>query len=146
MKVHNHYSTKVFFRTEKSEKLFQIPIFIQIFEKGAELDLDGEIRLEDIGLPTNVKLLAEPFIQRNPTPRKNSGQLLSVAEGCGYSKVSTSKIVGGSVAKNGAYPWLALIGMSPYGYFYIPIAKDRVISKVILYCRLQKSRGRTWSR
>lgn len=38
------------------------------------------------------------------------GKLLSSKEGCGISKVGAPRIVGGSPAKNGAYPWMALLG------------------------------------
>lgn len=37
------------------------------------------------------------------------GRLLTPQEGCGYSKVLTKRIVGGGPAKNGAYPWMALL-------------------------------------
>lgn len=37
------------------------------------------------------------------------GVLLTPSEGCGYTKVAHKKIVGGSTAKPGAWPWLALV-------------------------------------
>lgn len=38
------------------------------------------------------------------------GRLLTPEEGCGYSKVSNTRIVGGVPAKVGAWPWIALLG------------------------------------
>lgn len=38
------------------------------------------------------------------------GRLLTPEEGCGYSKVSNTRIVGGVPAKVGAWPWLGLLG------------------------------------
>lgn len=38
------------------------------------------------------------------------GRLLTPEEGCGYSKVANTRIVGGAPAKNGAWPWLVLLG------------------------------------
>lgn len=38
------------------------------------------------------------------------GRLLTPAEGCGYSKVQNTRIIGGSPAKVGAWPWLGLLG------------------------------------
>lgn len=40
------------------------------------------------------------------------GRLLTPEEGCGYSKVSNTRIVGGAPAKVGAWPWIALLGYS----------------------------------
>lgn len=38
------------------------------------------------------------------------GRLLTPQEGCGFSKVKTTKIVGGQTAKVGAFPWMTLVG------------------------------------
>lgn len=38
------------------------------------------------------------------------GKLLTPAQGCGFSTVNHKRIVGGSPAKQGAWPWLALLG------------------------------------
>lgn len=38
------------------------------------------------------------------------GQLLTPAQGCGISTVARKRIVGGSPAKPGSWPWLALLG------------------------------------
>lgn len=45
------------------------------------------------------------------------GRLLTPEEGCGYSKVSNTRIVGGVPAKVGAWPWIALVGSeSAFGF------------------------------
>lgn len=38
------------------------------------------------------------------------GRPLTPEEGCGYSKVANTRIVGGAPAKVGAWPWIALVG------------------------------------
>lgn len=50
---------------------------------------------------------------QNVTVQQINGRLLTVEEGCGLSKVTQSKIVGGGVAKNGAWPFMALLGYEP---------------------------------
>lgn len=42
------------------------------------------------------------------------GRLLTPEEGCGYSKVANTRIVGGAPAKVGAWPWLALVGRESF--------------------------------
>ncbi|KAM8710792.1 hypothetical protein ACLKA7_017427 [Drosophila subpalustris] len=46
------------------------------------------------------------IVNYNTIPRR----LPHVEEGCGYTLASSKKIVGGSEAKKGAYPWIALLG------------------------------------
>lgn len=48
----------------------------------------------------------------SPTVLPIKGRLLTPAEGCGVSKVAQIRIVGGTQAKNGAWPWMALLGYS----------------------------------
>lgn len=38
------------------------------------------------------------------------GQLLTPRTGCGASQIGLGKIVGGTPARNSAYPWMALVG------------------------------------
>lgn len=38
------------------------------------------------------------------------GRLLTPEEGCGLTKVKNTRIVGGSIAPIGAFPWMALLG------------------------------------
>ncbi|ALC44033.1 CG1299, partial [Drosophila busckii] len=45
-------------------------------------------------------------VNSNEIPRR----LPTVEEGCGYTAVTFKKIVGGTVAKPGSWPWIALIG------------------------------------
>lgn len=37
------------------------------------------------------------------------GRLLTPNEGCGYTKVAHKKIIGGSAAQVGAWPWMTLV-------------------------------------
>lgn len=41
-----------------------------------------------------------------------TGRLLTPEEGCGYTKVKNTRIVGGSLAPVGAWPWLALLAFT----------------------------------
>lgn len=38
------------------------------------------------------------------------GRLLTPEEGCGFTKVKNNRIIGGSVARIGAWPWMAILG------------------------------------
>lgn len=46
-----------------------------------------------------ISLLKSETARRLPTPE----------DGCGFVKVKNTRIVGGSVAKVGAWPWIALL-------------------------------------
>lgn len=47
---------------------------------------------------------------KTPPPRSDKkGQLLTPADGCGNSALGNNRIVGGGPAKNGAWPWMALL-------------------------------------
>lgn len=43
------------------------------------------------------------------------GRLLTPEEGCGHSPVATTKIVGGAPAKNGQWPFVAMLGKTMGG-------------------------------
>lgn len=45
-----------------------------------------------------------------PETEDVKGRLLIPEEGCGYVKTSTTRIAGGGIAKNGAWPWMSLLG------------------------------------
>lgn len=58
--------------------------------------------------PSDVPI-APRFLVRTPKDQIN-GRLLTPAEGCGHSPLGNNRIVGGSVAKTGAWPWMTLLG------------------------------------
>lgn len=67
--------------------------------------------MPDIGPRIPLKSLSGRFLPSRPV--KNSGfkgKLLTPKDGCGVSKESAHKIVGGSPAKPGQYPWMTLLG------------------------------------
>lgn len=55
-------------------------------------------------------------LSRGTNGNQNNGgpslapRLLTIEEGCGFSNVTHTRVVGGRPAKKGAYPWMALIG------------------------------------
>lgn len=94
--------------------------------------------MPDIGPRIALKSLSGHFLPSRPV--KNSGfkgKLLTPDDGCGVSKESAHKIVGGSPAKPGQYPWMALLG-SVHSFFslalfqisYIRFLYSLVISSV----------------
>lgn len=50
---------------------------------------------------------------------KTPVRLPTPAEGCGISSVQKSRIVGGKPAKNGAWPWMALLGSELFSTHFI---------------------------
>lgn len=61
-------------------------------------------------VPITPKFLhAAPSQPRTPKGQIN-GRLLTPAEGCGHSPLGNNRIVGGGPAKNGAWPWMVLLG------------------------------------
>lgn len=59
---------------------------------------------------------------------KTTGRLLSnlltPEDGCGYTKVTTTRIVGGSEAPVGAWPWIALLGYVKRNKTYFDCGKE----------------------
>lgn len=58
-----------------------------------------------------MKYLPGLFLPEEPIRNAGfKGKLLTPKDGCGISKENAPRIVGGLPAKNGAYPWMALLG------------------------------------
>lgn len=53
------------------------------------------------------------------------GRLLTPEEGCGQSIVINKRIVGGTVAEKGAWPWIALIGRENHTHVSFACGKSR---------------------
>lgn len=47
----------------------------------------------------------------SPPRADKKGQLLTPADGCGFSALGNHRIVGGGPARNGAWPWMALLAL-----------------------------------
>lgn len=60
-------------------------------------------------------------------------QLPTPEDGCGISPVRKSRIVGGVPAKNGAYPWMALLGLAFYSIFLFFAKSFASLAFIITY-------------
>lgn len=81
-----------------------IPQYSPLYQFQTDSEPEPEPRrLPQIGLKFKSNQLPTKISDQARLIRKKStkGRLLTVEEGCGYSKVASTKIVGGSPAKNG---------------------------------------------
>lgn len=62
--------------------------------------------------PVDTKTTNSMEVNEAPKTKEANvqGRLLTPEEGCGFSKVKITRIVGGQTAKVGAFPWMSLIG------------------------------------
>lgn len=87
------------------------PFYDLSFKTGSATEDELFAALPDIGPRIDMKSLPGLFLPEEPLRNTGlKGHLLSPKEGCGTSKVGAPRIVGGLPAKNGAYPWMGLLG------------------------------------
>lgn len=57
-----------------------------------------------------------------------SGRLLTPEEGCGHTKVKFTRIVGGSEAKNGSWPWISLLAYEKGNETFFDCGKKKLMT------------------
>lgn len=57
----------------------------------------------------------------------NAGRLLTPEEGCGLTKVKNNRIVGGSAAPVGAWPWMTLLGFEKQNKTFFDCGKQKFL-------------------
>lgn len=69
---------------------------------------------EDRSIEITGSTVTVEIVETTEAPKKPNvdiqGSLLMPNEGCGFSKVKNTKIVGGQNAKPGSFPWMTLLG------------------------------------
>lgn len=95
----------------------QNDLFTKILWLGEETEAAPEDEAElfrempDIGPRVDLKYLPDLDLpDKPPIATGFKGKLLTPKDGCGASKESAGRIVGGTAAKAGQYPWMALLG------------------------------------
>lgn len=91
-----------------------IPIFsswyycsLEQYKSMVSIDLRGQFRpVLKLAISYSQFGISAGTIVRNDI----KGRLLTPAEGCGFSNVATTRIVGGTTASVGSWPWMALFG------------------------------------